>query len=197
MLPGVPPGIIQKGKTGGGGFRPDDIAYFEKVLGQAYNGGQAKSLAGCVATRLFHARDDPNSVGDVNVAYFTMNYILGLPTSNSSAPQGEAAQQVVTDALNACSSGQQATPTTPQAAPQRATLTFSGNGGKSLGNITVPNDSTLVWTDDGDVFDLNDDSYGIYVNSQGRSGTTDVPAGTYNHVTVNAVGNWTIKIVPK
>jgi hypothetical protein len=90
---------------------------------------------------------------------------------------------------------QASTPT--QATPSGGSgQSFSGNGGKSLGTITVANDSTLTWTNDGGLFTLNDDSYGIYVNSQGHSGTTAVSAGTYKNVGVNAVGNWTVTISP-
>jgi hypothetical protein len=73
-------------------------------------------------------------------------------------------------------------------------LSFSGNGGKSLGTIVVPASATLHWTNDGGLFQIWDDDFGISVNSQGHSGTTAVDGGTYHHVYVNADGDWTITI---
>lgn len=148
LFPGVPKDIVSRVEKGGGGFRPDAIAYFEKVLGQAYNGVQAKSLAGCVAARIFRGRNYPNEVGVVNVSYFTMNYILGLPTSNVSSPQGDAAQQVVTDALNACGSQPTAQPaapaptqpaTTASSPSARATPTSSGGQDFCSSHTCIPN----------------------------------------------------------
>lgn len=73
---------------------------------------------------------------------------------------------------------------------------FSGNGGKNLGKITVPTESTLEWTNDGGVFQIFTNE-GVPVNSQAHSGSTVLEEGTYSKFQVNAVGNWTIKIVPK
>jgi hypothetical protein len=75
---------------------------------------------------------------------------------------------------------------------------FSGNGGKNLGPLTVQDGQTLQWTNDGDVFQLiATDSSGlpdILVNSQAHKGDTALTAASYKKVEVNAVGNWTIKI---
>ncbi|MGD0453786.1 MAG: hypothetical protein ABSB69_09310 [Solirubrobacteraceae bacterium] len=73
---------------------------------------------------------------------------------------------------------------------------YSGNGGKNLGTITVAEESTLEWTNDGDVFQIFSED-AVPVNSQAHSGSTVLEAGTYKGFQVNAVGNWTIKIVPK
>lgn len=78
-----------------------------------------------------------------------------------------------------------------------AVQTFSGNGGKNLGNIDVSADSTLTWTNDGDIIQIYANEYDVLVNSQGHSGNTFLPAGTYSSMETNAVGNWTIKIAPK
>ncbi len=90
--------------------------------------------------------------------------------------------------------------TTPPATPASSAggegQSYSGNGGKSLGTIAVENESTLEWTNDGSVFQIYT-SEGVPVNSQAHSGTTVLEAGTYKSFQVNAVGNWTIKIVPK
>jgi hypothetical protein len=78
-----------------------------------------------------------------------------------------------------------------------STLSYSGNGSKTIGRIKIPQDSTLRWTNDGDLFQIFDDSFGLFVNSQAHSGDTDAPAGSYPGVMVNALGNWTITITPK
>lgn len=78
-----------------------------------------------------------------------------------------------------------------------ATQGFSGNGAKNLGTIRVSGDSILKWTNDGDIFIVADAGYGIFVNSSAHSGDTVVDAGTYRRVEVNAIGNWTIAIVPR
>ncbi|MEK6272464.1 MAG: hypothetical protein AABM42_07425 [Actinomycetota bacterium] len=74
-------------------------------------------------------------------------------------------------------------------------VSYSGNGGKNLGTITVSSSSTLRWTNDGAI-QINDDSGGIAVNSQAHSGTTAVEPGTYKNVHVHAIGKWTITIKP-
>lgn len=74
---------------------------------------------------------------------------------------------------------------------------FSGNGSKKLGTLNVAKDSTVEWTNDGDLFQTFDKEEGIGINSQAHSGTSDLPAGTYTEVKINAIGNWTFKIVPK
>jgi hypothetical protein len=73
---------------------------------------------------------------------------------------------------------------------------FSGNGAKRLGTVTVNADSTVNWTNDGDIFQVFDNQSGFGINSQGHSGTSAVAAGTYTNVQVNAIGNWTLKISP-
>ena len=75
--------------------------------------------------------------------------------------------------------------------------TFSGNGGENLGNIEVPADSTLSWTNDGGIFQIFANEYEVLVNSQGHSGNTFLSAGTYSSMQTNAVGNWTITIEPE
>ena len=81
----------------------------------------------------------------------------------------------------------------PAPASSRA-LRFSGNGGETLPPVTVHHDSTLYWTNDGGIFQIFT-SGGVPVNSQAHSGRTFLSAGRYT-LQVNAMGNWTIKIVP-
>jgi hypothetical protein len=77
-----------------------------------------------------------------------------------------------------------------------STQSYEGDGGKNLGTIDVSSESTLEWTNDGSVFQIFT-SEDVPVNSQAHSGTTVLEAGTYKKFQVNAVGSWTIKIVPK
>lgn len=74
---------------------------------------------------------------------------------------------------------------------------FSGNGGENLPTIHVSQPSLLQWTNDGSLFSITSPSDEIFVNSQGSSGSSQVQPGTYTGVSVNADGNWTIKIVPE
>jgi hypothetical protein len=85
---------------------------------------------------------------------------------------------------------QGATATVP-ASP--GSVSYSGNGGKNLGTITVSSSSTLRWTNDGAI-QISDDSGGIAINSEAHSGSTAVEPGTYKNVHVNAIGKWTITI---
>jgi hypothetical protein len=99
-----------------------------------------------------------------------------------------------------CYANESQTVTTTAAAQGPAagsTTRFSGNGGKRLGTIHVTRGATFVWTNDGGIFQVFDADAAIPVNSTSASGTSDLPTGTYKDVQVNAVGNWTIKIVPK
>jgi hypothetical protein len=89
----------------------------------------------------------------------------------------------------------QTTTRTVITAPQ-PTSSFSGNGGENLGTLHIATDSTIHWTDDGGLFAFTDSGDGIFVNSQGSNGVSQVSAGTYHGVSVNAAGNWTIQIVP-
>jgi hypothetical protein len=76
-------------------------------------------------------------------------------------------------------------------------LTFSGNGSKSLGTITVPYDAVLKWTNEGELFQVNDEDFEIFVSSEAKSGDSAVDKGTYKDVDVNGDGDWTIRIEPK
>lgn len=89
----------------------------------------------------------------------------------------------------------QTTTQTITTAPQ-PTSSFSGNGGENLGTLHIRSDSTIHWTDDGGLFAFSDSTDGIFVNSEGSGGTSEVASGTYTGVSVNASGNWTIQIVP-
>jgi hypothetical protein len=81
--------------------------------------------------------------------------------------------------------------------PPSGSVSYSGNEGMDLGTITVSSSSTLRWTNDGALIQINDDGHGIAVNSGAHSGTTAIEPGTYNNVNVNASGDWTITIKPR
>jgi hypothetical protein len=70
---------------------------------------------------------------------------------------------------------------------------FSGNGGKTI-RVRVAKDSTFIWTNDGDIFQVFDEDFEwAGINSQAHRGDSFIPAGNYT-LTVNAIGNWTITI---
>lgn len=72
---------------------------------------------------------------------------------------------------------------------------FSGNGGRTLKPFTIDEASTLKWTNDGDIFQVFDIDSGVAINASSSKGDTYLEPGTYK-LDVNAIGNWTIKIVP-
>lgn len=79
---------------------------------------------------------------------------------------------------------------------EEETKNYSGNGGENLGTVKIEAESTLEWTNDGSYFGIIT-SEGVPVNSQAHSGSTVLEPGTYKSFQVNAIGNWTIKIIPK
>jgi hypothetical protein len=81
--------------------------------------------------------------------------------------------------------------------PSPGSRSFSGNGTKNLGDLSVNAESILTWTNDGGAFSVVSGDGGIAVSSQARRGTSVVPAGHYPNVQVIAFGNWTIKIRPR
>jgi hypothetical protein len=90
-----------------------------------------------------------------------------------------------------------ATPASSSGSSSAGGLSWSGNGGEHIGTINVPQDSEIQWTNDGSIFQVFDNENGPEVNSQASSGQSAISAGTYHGFEVNAVGNWTIKIVPQ
>jgi hypothetical protein len=73
---------------------------------------------------------------------------------------------------------------------------FIGGGDASLGTITVEKESTIEWTNHGFYFAIFTNE-GISVNSYAHSGRSVLQAGTYTKFLVNALGSWTINIVPR
>lgn len=102
--------------------------------------------------------------------------------------------KIVTQTVTAPSA---ATPSNSGSSGSSGPLSWSGNGGQTIGTINVPQDSVIKWTNDGGIFQLYDTENVIEVNSQGPSGQSAIAAGTYHKFQVNADGNWTIHIVPQ
>ena len=107
------------------------------------------------------------------------------------------------------------TPSTPGKTPKSApksnkqsladtparTLSFSGTGVKEIGKpdpLRIPTASTIHWTNDGAIFQIIPASPKVQspVNSTGHSGTAALGKGAYYGFLINAVGHWTVKIVP-
>jgi hypothetical protein len=81
------------------------------------------------------------------------------------------------------------------------TLSFSGTGVKEIGKpdpLRIPTASTIHWTNDGAIFQIIPASPKVQspVNSTGHSGTAALGKGAYYGFLINAVGHWTVKIVP-
>jgi hypothetical protein len=94
---------------------------------------------------------------------------------------------------------------TPSSGGGGAGQQFSGTGTQNLGTITVGQDSTLRWTDEGGGVahsilissDLTDSGNTIDVSSNSAtSGQSQVTAGTYKNVQVIGDDAWTISISP-
>jgi hypothetical protein len=76
---------------------------------------------------------------------------------------------------------------------------YSGSGTKSLGTITVAQNSTIHWKAGGGFFSINnapEDSQTINLTSQASSGEGAIEAGTYHKVTIAGVGEWSFTIDP-
>jgi hypothetical protein len=110
-------------------------------------------------------------------------------------------------ALAGCGTTRTVTVTTIiQAAPAPAATTavaqspgsFSGNGTKSLGTITIDRPSIIEWRSSGPSFALTSGVSGttaIAVSSTSSSGTSAIGPGAYPNAQVISAANWTIRIV--
>jgi len=81
------------------------------------------------------------------------------------------------------------------------TLSFSGTGVKEIGKpdpLRIPTASTIHWTNDGALFQIIPASAKVQspVNSKAHSGTAPLGKGAYYGFLINAIGHWTVKIVP-
>jgi hypothetical protein len=81
------------------------------------------------------------------------------------------------------------------------TLSYSGTGVKDIGKpdpLRIPQASTIHWTNDGALFQIIPASPKVQspVNSKAHSGTAALGKGAYYGFLINAIGHWTVKIVP-
>lgn len=80
--------------------------------------------------------------------------------------------------------------------------TFSGSGGKNTRPFTTTGPWEIQWDAKGDIFQLflytaNGDMAGVPANQQGSGkGTSFQPRAGKYYLQVNAIGTWSIKIVP-
>lgn len=85
--------------------------------------------------------------------------------------------------------------------PAAGDQTFSGNGTKNLGNVRVPVESVIEWTNTSDMPELrmimiSDDDFEVGVSSESESGTSVLQAGTYSNLEVMG-DEWTVTIRPR
>jgi hypothetical protein len=113
-----------------------------------------------------------------------------LPNRNGAAGLLSA---IAIAALTACGDGSSTTTATTAVGEGKS---FIGNRDQNLAPITVDKESTIEWTNDGFFFAIFTNQ-GVAVNSRAHSGASVLAAGTYTRFLINALGNWTIKIVPK
>jgi hypothetical protein len=90
---------------------------------------------------------------------------------------------------------------TPLSQTPAKTLTFTGSGVKDIGKpdpLRIPKDSTIQWTNTGAIFQIIPASVKVQspVNSKAHSGTATIKKGAYYVFLINAIGNWTVKIIP-
>jgi hypothetical protein len=84
----------------------------------------------------------------------------------------------------------------PTHARHPATFQFVGFGSKSLPPFEVAAPSTMVWKNSGEVFQtFSKGTDAANVNSAARNGATYLAPGSYR-LNINAIGTWTIRIVP-
>lgn len=86
--------------------------------------------------------------------------------------------------------------------PLSEVATFSGSGGQNTRPFTTTGPWEIQWDAKGDIFQLflftaNGDMTGVPANQQGYGkGTSYQPKAGKYYLQVNAIGNWTIRIVP-
>ena len=64
--------------------------------------------------------------------------------------------------------------------------------------MRIPKDSTIHWTNDGTLFQIIPASVHVQspVNSTDHSGEAPIKKGAYHGFLINAIGHWTVQIVP-
>jgi hypothetical protein len=135
--------------------------------------------------------------------------VLALSAGACGGSSSKHAAQAGTTTDGQTSSTTSSTATTPTGKKKRPslsatpakTLSFSGTGVKEIGKpaaLRIPTDSTLKWTNDGALFQIIPASIHVQspVNSREHSGEAKLRKGAYHGFLVNAIGHWTLTIVP-
>jgi hypothetical protein len=120
----------------------------------------------------------PRAGGNQSAKYLALLLVLGMTVAVGTAP----------------------TASTKERQGQRAAakvIRFSGNGGKTLPPFRITTNSTMYWTNSGQIFQIFNAgaSNSGTINSAARRGTSFIPPGRYR-LQVNALGSWTITIRP-
>jgi hypothetical protein len=131
----------------------------------------------------------------VGVVAFSIGAIAGASGSSSKEATTVTltTERTIAETVTEIQAAPKPPPPKPPPPAASSRQRFSGNGGKTLAPLTVATDSTLVWTNDGGIFQIFEDNLGVPVNSQAKRGSTFIPAGRYTFQ-VNALGSWTIEI---
>lgn len=77
---------------------------------------------------------------------------------------------------------------------------FSGNGSTNIGTLRIPTQAILEWENQGPgyarFFSVYDAGFKLNVTSEGKSGQSVVPPGTYRNVQVDG-NQWNMTIRPR
>jgi hypothetical protein len=74
--------------------------------------------------------------------------------------------------------------------------TFTGKNTKNFGTLKLSQDSTLNWTNTGQVFSIISQTQ-LHVSSTKKKGTVKLYKGSYFNFRVAAVGRWKVTITPR
>jgi hypothetical protein len=85
-------------------------------------------------------------------------------------------------------------PIPPARAKVGKAQTFSGDGDKTLGTITLKRSAVVRWTSTGGSFALVDGAKKVSISGDAKSGQTFIAAGDYKSVKVTAKGHWTLSL---
>jgi hypothetical protein len=123
------------------------------------------------------------------------------PAKSTGKQPPAKAKTATKTASTSTSSGQVKSKEPPLSETPAKTLTFSGSGVKDIGKpnpLRIPTNSTIEWTNTGAIFQIIPASIHVAspVNSTAHSGTATIRKGAYYGFLINAIGNWTVKIIP-
>jgi hypothetical protein len=78
----------------------------------------------------------------------------------------------------------------------KGSKTFTGKNTKNFGTLRLAQDSTLNWTNTGQVFSIISQTQ-LHVSSTKKKGSVRLYKGSYFNFRVAAVGNWKVTITPR